>query len=211
NGTLIFGLDEFAYVFALQGIDQFLDGRVVLVVSASGYAVGVGRILVFDEQGVCDWVQASLQCTAGVDQRAVDVGKYAGQGGGFKLLEFQVLGVVYNIPRGGQQVAWVIQFDQALLLDQQQGTSAVGRVVGNGDEGAVLEFVDAVDLVGVGAKRFDMDRTDVDQVRAMLFVEGVHVRHVLEKVSVNVAFGDLDVGLHVVGEDFDVEVDALFF
>ena len=50
------------------------------------------------------------------------------------------------------------------------------------------------------------DRHDVRAARA---VEFIHERLVLEEVRIDAFLGQLHVGLHVVGEDLDLEIDAL--
>ena len=54
-----------------------------------------------------------------------------------------------------------------------------------------------------------MHAGDAHQIGAAAAVELIQVRLVLEEVGIQTAFGNLHVGLHVVGEDLDLQLYAL--
>ena len=68
------------------------------------------------------------------------------QQGGFQFAELEIFGVLHDVYRRRRDVLRVFEFDQPLLLQQQQRTARVGGVVGNGDGGAVFEFAGCLDL-----------------------------------------------------------------
>ena len=68
-------------------------------------------------------------------------GKDAGEGGGLQLLELQVLGIVHDVVGGSGQVGAVVQGDQALGLQQQEGAALIGGIVGDGNDGAVGQIL----------------------------------------------------------------------
>ena len=97
-----------------------------------------------------------------------------------------------------------------MLGQQQQGAAAIGGVVWNHHVGAVRQIFKFFVFAGVGAQRLQVHSADAHQVSALGFIELVQVRLVLEEVGVQALFGDLYVWLHVVGEDFNLQIYALF-
>ena len=65
-------------------------------------------------------------------------------------------------------------------------------------------------LAGVSAEGFDVYAGYADQLGATALVELIEVRLVLEEVGIQALFRDLNVRLHVVGEDLDLQVHAFF-
>src|SRR5690606_31845006 len=61
---------------------------------------------------------------------------------------------------------------------------------------------------GVDAERLYMHVGDADQISATALVELIEIGFVLEEVGIQTAFGNLQVGLHVVGKDLDIELHA---
>src|SRR5690606_21135191 len=103
----------------------------------------------------------------------------------------------------------VLQADQARLVQQQQGAAAIGGVVGDGDGGPVGDIVQRGQLAGIDAERLDVHASDTGQVGTTALVELVEIGLVLEEVGIQTAFGDLQVGLYIVGEDLDIQIDTL--
>src|SRR5690606_32241821 len=124
--------------------------------------------------------------------------------------DLDALGVLGDVLGGGGDAGAFLQADHACLVQQQQGAAAVGGVVGDHHGGAVGQVVQRLVLAGVGAEGFDVHAGHADQLGALALVELIEVRLVLEEVGVQALLGDLNVGLHVVGEDLHLEVDALF-
>ncbi|MNN39646.1 hypothetical protein D3C81_1536930 [compost metagenome] len=90
--------------------------------------------------------------------------------------------------------------------DQQQRTTGVGRVVGDGDGSAILQLTDRLDLLRVGTKGFDVHSDDWHLIAAwtILFVRLV-IRFALEVIGVQQAFIRLPVWLDIVREYFDIQ------
>src|SRR3546814_14869730 len=89
--------------------------------------IGVRRVGAFNEQGVLDRIQAGFQRIIGIDQCQINVWQYTWQSSRFEFTELQLLGVLDDVARGCQNIRGVFQFDQTLLLQQQQRTGAIGR------------------------------------------------------------------------------------
>src|SRR5690554_2731563 len=208
--ALVLLFDEGLHLVALQSVNQLADGFGVLVVGAGDQDVGVRGILTFDGQGVGGGVQAGFQSVVGVDQSQIHLIQYAGQGGRFQFADTDIVRVVCDIPRCGQDIGVVLQGDHTGLGQQQQGAAAVGGVIGDGHGGTLGDIVQRVQLAGVDAKRLDVDVGYADQVGAAALVELIQVGLVLEEVGIQTTFGDLQVRLHVVGEDLDIQLHALF-
>ena len=135
-GLLHEGLD----LVGLEGGHQSLDGGVVLPALLDGQHVhiGLGGLAVggLDSQGV-GGVQTGLKGVVAVDDGQVQAVQGAGQLGGLQLLDLQVLGVLSDVQLGGGQAYALLQGDEALLLEQEQGAALVGGVVGHAHLGAV--------------------------------------------------------------------------
>src|SRR5690606_26336739 len=145
-----------------------------------------------------------------VDQRQVYLIQHAGQGGRFQFADTDIMRVVCDITRRGQDMGVVLQGDHTGLGQQQQGATAVGGVVGDGHGGALGDVVQRVQFAGVDAKRLDVDVGNADQIGAAALVELVEIGLVLEEVGVQTAFGHLQIGLYVIGEHLDIQLDTLF-
>ena len=120
------------------------------------------------------------------------------------------MGVLGQVTRGGQDVGRILQLDDAGLLQQQQRTTAVGRIVGQHDGGAVLQIVQALDLARVQAEGLDVHGGfgHGHDVGLVFLVEGIQVRAMQEEVGVNrLVDRGLD-GLHVVVEDANPKLHA---
>src|SRR5699024_4761915 len=122
----------------------------------------------------------------------------AGQGLGLDLLKLQVFGVVHDVVGGGGQVGAVVQGDQALGLQQQQGAALVGGVVGDADDGAVRQLIQRGGLAGVDAHGLDVDAGHAHQMGAPGLVELLQIGQVLEVVGVLVPVLHGGVGHHIV-------------
>ena len=119
------------------------------------------------------------------------------------------MGVLGDVVDRSGQTGAVADGDQALGGQQLQSAGLVGGVVGHGDGRAVRNACQIIALARIDAERLIVDRADADQMGAVLLVEAVEVGGVLEVVGVNLtALGD-EVGLDVVAELNNLEVDAL--
>src|SRR5690606_30114106 len=145
----------------------------------------------------------------GIDESNVHIGQNARQRGRFQLAELQLLGIVDHISGRRQNVGRILQLDQALGLQQEQGARAVGWIVGQCHLRAFLQVLDVLDLGGIRAERLDVHQPDAYQSRLVFFVERIQIRLVLEEIDVDLAIRYLLVRLHIIGEYLDVELHAL--
>ena len=99
---------------------------------------------------------------------------------------------------------------ESLLLQQRERPAAVGGIVGNGDLRAVGQRGEAAQFLRVGAEWLDVNLAvwHRDELRAGSLVEGVEIGLMLKEIGVQLVFGDLQIGLHVIGEDPDVQHHA---
>src|SRR5690606_4110512 len=132
-----------------------------------------------DGQGILSGVQAGFQGVVGIDQRQVYLIQYTGQGGSFQLADADVVRVVGDVARGRQNIAVVLQRDHPGLGQQQQGSAAVGGIIGNGHGGAIRDAVQVGQLAGIDAEGFDVDVGNTGQVGAAALVELIQIRLVL--------------------------------
>ena len=159
--------------------------------------------------GVLAGVQASGQREVGVDGGGIQVVQRAGQLGGIHFDELDLLGVLNDVQRRGLEAGFGLELDQALVLEHQQHTAAIGGVVGDADAGAFLQILQVFDLL-----RIDADG-EVDRVAhghdlvATVFHLGIEVGLVLVAIAIQVAGGQCGVGLHVVGELDDLDLQAV--
>ena len=157
DSTLVFVFDEFLHFRRLEGFDELLDFRTVLVTSADDEDIYIGGILRFYIQGVLQGIEACFEGEVRVDAGNVYVIDGAGNLGSFQFNELEVLVVlVYVTDRRGNGAA-VLQGDEACRLEQEQGAAAVSRVVGDGYLGAVLDILQILDRRRIDAHRFQMD------------------------------------------------------
>jgi len=100
-----------------------------------------------------------------------------------------------------------------LLGQQQQGAATVGGIVGDGHGGAVLQVLQVLDLFGVGAEGLDVHLAvgHLHQAGLAVLVVAVQVGLVLEEVGVQLLVFHGGVGLHVVAEFLDLQLDAVGF
>ena len=119
------------------------------------------------------------------------------------------MGVFGDVVDCSGQTGAVADGDQALGGQQLQSAGLVGGVVGHGDGRAVRNVCQIIALARIDAERLIVDRADADQMGAVFLVEAVEVGGVLEVVGVNLAVLGDEVGLDVVAELNNLEVDAL--
>ena len=194
----------------MQGCNQLLHVRRIFIIRASNQNVHVRRVAAFDDQCVRFRVQLGFQRIVGVDQRQINLGQHAWNGGSLQLTELQVLGVGGNIFWRRQDVGLVLERNQPGLVQQQQCTAAVGGVIGDYHGRTVFDFIELFVFARVSPQRLQVNSGNADQMGTFGLVELIQVRLVLEEVGVQALFGHLYVWLDIVGEYLDLEVDALF-
>ena len=93
---------------------------------------------------------------------------------------------------------------QAVYVQHHEGKE------GDGDQGTVFEFGHVFDFAGVGTKRLDVNLAigHGDQAALAVFVVAVQVGLVLEEVGIELLVLHGGVGLHVVAEFFDLQLNA---
>ena len=127
--------DEFLHFRRIEQRAEFQYGRGVRLVATYVQVIGVRRLRAFDKQSILVRLQFCFQRVVGVDQCEVNLVKHARQHRRFQFLEFQMLGVADDVQARRHDVVGILERDQALFGDQQQRTTGVGRVVGDGDGG----------------------------------------------------------------------------
>ena len=195
----------------MQCIHQSLNSGIILVAFLDHQDVHIGRVGVFNGQGVFHGVEAGFQRIVDVDDGDVHLTQGVGDHGGLQLGEGQVLGVLHDVVGSGVQTGVSAELDETLGLQQQQGTGLVGHVVGDSNGSAVSQSVQRGGLAGVDAHGLDVDAGHAHQVGAVLSVEVVQIGDVLEVVGVLGALLHGGVGDHIVAVDVDLQVNALLF
>ena len=86
-----------------------------------------------------------------------------------------------NVLDGRRDAAAIFQADEAGLLQDQERPAAIG----NGYLGTVRQLIQAGNLFGINAHRFDVYLAQGYEVGAMFGIEFVHVGLVLEEVGID--------------------------
>ena len=84
--------------------------------------------------------------------------------------------VLFDVLYGRRDVTAIFQADEAGTLQDEEGAAAVGRVIGDGDFGAVSDVFQVLDFMGINAHWFDVDLSDGFQFCAVFAIEFVEVR-----------------------------------
>ena len=176
DSTLVFVFDEFLDFRRLEGFDEFLDFRTIFIAFTDDEDVGVRRILRFQEERVFQRIETGFHSKVGIDQGDVYVIDGTGNLSGFEFDELKVFIVLFDVLYGRRDVTAVFQADETGTLQNEEGTAAVGRVIRDGDFGAVSDVFQVLDFMGINAHRFDMDLGDGFQFCAVFAVEFVEVR-----------------------------------
>ena len=204
-------LRRLEHLFALVGLHELLDLLGILVVFTSHHQVHVGGVLVLDEQAVTSRQQVDLGGIGGVDDGQIHIVQGTRQLGCFELDNLDLLRVLDDVQHGTVQTDIRLQLDDALLLQQQQRTAQVGRIVRYGDLRAGLQLVDALDLLGVAGDRIDKGIADGDQLVTTILDLGIQIGLVLEGVDIDAAIVQRDVWRDVIAEadDFNFQTVLL--
>ena len=160
--------DEVGHLLALQsGLQsQGLGGGLAALLD--GQDVGVSGGAALDEQGVVHGVQAGVDGVVAVDHGVVQIGQHIGQLGGLCLHDLHIVRILHDVVLGGGDAHAVLQLDDAVLLQQQQGAGFVGGVVGNTDlDDGSVGLVAAV--VGLAAAR--LRASTAARARVMILVK----------------------------------------
>ena len=150
HGAGVLLSDEVGDLLALQGGLQGQDLGGGLAALLDGQDVGVSGGAALDEQGVVHGVQAGVDGVVAVDDGVVHVGQQVGQLGGLGLHDLHIVRILHDVVLGGGDAHAVLQLDDAVLLQQQQGAGFVGGVVGYADLDGGGSSVAAV-VVGLAA------------------------------------------------------------
>src|SRR5699024_7137401 len=84
-------------------------------------------------------------------------------------------------------------------------------VIGYGDQRPIGQISLFVEFLRISAKGFNMHNANRNKIGAMFFIEAVQIRLVLEEVGVDLTLGHLLVGLDIIGENLDFQINALIF
>ncbi|MNE53121.1 hypothetical protein D3C80_1478290 [compost metagenome] len=105
----------------------------------------------------------------------------------------------------------MLEGNQAGLGQQLQASAAVDRVIGDGNAGALGQFVETFVLFRIQADIVDDARRIGHQIKTCRCLGVFQERDVLEVVHVNVAAGQADIRRDPVAELDQLDAQALFF
>ena len=132
-----------------------------------------------------------------------------GSGARFDFLELEAFGILFYILDGGFKARIRPQRDELVRRQEYKGSSLVGRIVGNGDKRAGGDIVKLLEFSRVEPQWFNMHGDNALQGKLSRCGEGLEVGQVLEKINVQLAFGQGDIGRHVIGKLDYVQTDPL--
>ena len=199
-------------LFGLQNLQQGLDTGILFIADLDSDDVGVGL------RGVAGGI-LECQCVVGLIagvERVVQVdngqrsfvavlqlsgeriGLYGGDGKAAVVLDIKLGHAVFH--RGA-----LGQFDETLLLEQEQGTSHIGVVSRDKDRSTGRDVLEIGDGFTVDAERLIVDSADRDEIGTVGSVEAVEIRGVLEVVGVELAILQGGVRQHIVVKNLDLE------
>lgn len=164
----------------------------------------------FQDEGVFGRDEPGVFRNARIDRREGDVGKQLGDVGGGDFLDVEVLGIGRDVLQSRDQSGRIVHFDQALRFKQEDRPTAVGDIVRDDDDVAVLDFGDRRDFIRIQTHRRDDRLADRGEVVVLGRDFLVQVDHVLERIQIEFAGIQCGVGLGVVREGDDFDRDVLF-
>ena len=129
--------------FDVKRGDERLDLIGALVAFLHGQNIGISRGGTLDHKGVGHGVQTCVNGIVGVDDGVVNVLQNIGDLRGLGLYDLDAIRIFDNVVLGGSDAGAVGELDDAVFLEQEQGTRFIGGVVGNSDlngSGAVAIF-----------------------------------------------------------------------
>ena len=140
NGVAVGLFDKLSDLIGLQCFDQCLNVLAVLVAFAHCHDVGVllcsfGGLFLADQHLIGD---ACCDGIVAVDDCKVNIRKGARQLGSLHLHDLYVVRIGGDVLLGRFQTGVRVDFDDALCLQQLQGSCLVGSVVWNGNLCTVL-------------------------------------------------------------------------
>ena len=131
--TVILLGDVIGDLLALERGDQSLDLVAGLVAFLDGEDVGVSGGGAFNGQRILDRIQTSVDGVVGVDDGVVHILEDVGDLRSFGLNDLDVVGILGDVVLGGGDAGAVLELDDAVGFEQQQGAGFVGGVVGDCD------------------------------------------------------------------------------
>ena len=131
--TVILLGDVISDLLALERGDQSLDLVAGLVAFLDGEDVGVSGGGAFNGQRILDRIQTGVDGVVGVDDGVVHILENVGDLRGFGLNDLDVVGILGDVVLGGGDAGAVLELDDAVGFEQQQGAGFVGGVVGDCD------------------------------------------------------------------------------
>lgn len=84
-------------------------------------------------------VQTRFDGVIGIDHCVVHILQDVGQLCCFYFVEFDVVRIVLDVQNGGGDAGVILYLDQTQILQQEQSSGFIGRVVGNGDGGRLRD------------------------------------------------------------------------
>ena len=125
--------DVIGDLLTLERGDQSLDLVAGLVAFLDGEDIGVSGGGAFNGQRILDRIQTGVDGVVGVDDGVVHILEDVGDLRGFGLNDLNVVGILGDVVLGGGDAGAVLELDDAVGFEQQQGAGFVGGVVGDCD------------------------------------------------------------------------------
>ena len=134
--TLKLASNEVLDLGRLVAFDERLDPRFVFVSGSDRKEIGIRPLRFFLEKCVFLRVQARRDRKIGVHRGPIDIVKGARRLRGIDFCELELLWIADDIEHRRIKAYAVPQLDRPLVLQKEQGSSAIGRVVLDRDLGA---------------------------------------------------------------------------
>ncbi|SPU76267.1 Uncharacterised protein [Brucella suis] len=191
-------------------LDQGLDPIGILIGCAHHQNIGVGRFLAFPDQRIGFRIKACFKRIIGIDNRPIHIFQRTRQLCSVKFHEFQILRIFRDIRRADFQAFGAIQLDKAIIGQDQKRTSAIGRVVGDGNGGTIGKLGNRLQFPGIH-RHGKIDRLGhAHNLEAAIGNLIVEIGLVLEAIGLKRAIRQRHVRHHIVRKLLYLDLDALF-
>jgi hypothetical protein len=154
-------------------------------------------------------IETRLRGIVGIDGGGVDVVQGSRGLRGIDFHDLELPWIFDDVGDGRLESNARLEFQHALVLQQQQNPAAIGRVVGNRQRRACRDRIPALVFLRVDAYRKidgQADRFDLVTAVRLLVVE---IGLILKRIGLQVARVQRRIGHHVVGELDDLDIETI--
>ena len=138
--VVVLGVDEVNHLLAFKSRRKRLDLVGIFIAFLDDQHIHIGRLRAFQRERVLGGAEFGFERVVGVDDRVIHIGQDVGHLRRFYLFELDVLGILGNIQHSGGDIGVVLELDVAQIVEQEQRSAAVGRVVGDRDGNGSVGF-----------------------------------------------------------------------